>query len=151
MVDVGSAYIDYYCAINTKTNKLYIILLNNDDEALTADVKLDYTKVISDKRIEPVKATILETKQPLATSGRVDVKIPAYGIRTIQIEFHLEIVKKRWASDVSGDPPYLYLPGRLLNNAGNNLRIGFLQAAAYGNYAEPVTFFGCEILKCMTT
>ncbi len=64
-------YLDYYCAISTDNKKLFLILLNNDDEALQTTLRVNYDAV----PVTPVRA---------GTDFLVQIK--PFGIRVVEID-----------------------------------------------------------------
>lgn len=87
MILCESPYVDYFCAVNTKMRKLYLIFLNNDDEEVEARIKVDYKKVFNDKIITPQKAGLLESNKRLADPSIFDVRMERFGISTVEVDY----------------------------------------------------------------
>jgi hypothetical protein len=90
LVKTASPYLDYYCAINRKEKKLYLLLLNDDDEVLNTQVNLDYARVEDAVRLQPVTVQSIgangETKG-LTSLNDWSVTIPAYGLQVIEVSY----------------------------------------------------------------
>jgi Predicted unsaturated glucuronyl hydrolase involved in regulation of bacterial surface properties, and related proteins len=87
MLQTDSPYLDYFGAINHEQKKLFLILLNNDDELLNTNVKIDYKKIINNA---PKTASLVAAdgkKTNLAASDQWQVTIAPYGIQVIEINF----------------------------------------------------------------
>ncbi len=89
LVTASSPYLDYATALSTAGDKLFLMLLNNDDDALRARVSLDLAQIFSDKNIEIGKVTSIgvDGKRTPMTSDKTNwtLDIPAYGLRVIEI------------------------------------------------------------------
>ncbi len=90
LLTTTSPYLDHFEAINTGQKKLWLLLMNNDDETLSSSVHIDYSKVFDNKTIGAKKVFNIDAagkKQLLNTSNDWNVSIPAYGIEVIEIEY----------------------------------------------------------------
>jgi hypothetical protein len=89
LVKASSPYLDYTTALSTAGDKLFLMLLNNDDDALSADVSLDLAQVFSDKNIKigEVVSIAADGKRTSLTGDKTNwtLDIPAYGLRVIEI------------------------------------------------------------------
>lgn len=89
MLQTGSPYLDYFGAINKGQKKLFLLLLNNDDEVLNTSLQLNYSRIINNTTIKPRSVQLIAggKKSPLATSDHWQLSIPAYGIRVVEISY----------------------------------------------------------------
>ena len=90
MLSINDPYIDHFAAIDTKNRKLFLLLLNNDDEARKASVKLNPAQVLNNKTIQlkqVVSRKSSATATPMNNSGSWDLRIPAYGLQVIEINY----------------------------------------------------------------
>lgn len=70
LVLCDNPYLDYYCALSTDKKKLFLILLNNDDEPLQTTLRLQYGSI----PVTPAKAV-----------ADFPVQIAPFGIRVVEI------------------------------------------------------------------
>lgn len=90
MILLNSEYVDYYTAINESRRKLFVILLNNDDQPVNTSLALNTAAVLKDKTIRLQKAELVNTngqKNLINTSGNWNIAIPAYGIKIVEISY----------------------------------------------------------------
>lgn|GEM_PF-204405 len=90
LLQTGSPYLDYFGAIDSTNKKLFLILLNDDDEVLNTTIKVDYNKVLDKSAIQPKTAYTINAsgKRTLLTNtNNWPMSIPAYGIQVIEISF----------------------------------------------------------------
>ncbi|WP_207515634.1 glycerophosphoryl diester phosphodiesterase [Longitalea luteola] len=90
LLTASSAYLDHFAAINSDRKKLWLLLLNNDDEPLQTSLTIDYSKVINNKTITAKKVVSKDTTgkpQVLNVGNNWQVHIPAYGVRVIEIDY----------------------------------------------------------------
>ncbi|RXK87486.1 glycerophosphoryl diester phosphodiesterase [Filimonas effusa] len=90
MVKIDNEYIDYYAAINEKQGKLFIILLNNDDEGQHLTISLNVAEVLKGAVIRPQK-TVLRTAagktSGLGNTNQWKLSLPAYGMNVLEINY----------------------------------------------------------------
>lgn len=90
MLQPGSPYLDHYAAIDSTNRKLFLILLNDDDEVLHTTVQIDYNKVLDKTTIQPKTANAINAggkRTVLTNTNNWPLDIPAYGIQVIEIGF----------------------------------------------------------------
>jgi hypothetical protein len=91
MVTTGNAAVDYITAIDTLTRKVWIALLNNDDEAQEAAVHINLSTLNIPAAVAVKSLRLLNAKgqpQPLQTTAAVSrLRIPAYGLNIIEITY----------------------------------------------------------------
>lgn len=89
LVKASSPHLDYAAALSTSGNKLFLMLLNNDDQVLTSDVSLDLAQVFGDKNIKAGKVVSIaaDGKRTSLTGGKTNwtLEIPAYGLHVMEI------------------------------------------------------------------
>ncbi|MCW3466105.1 glycerophosphoryl diester phosphodiesterase [Chitinophaga nivalis] len=92
LIEIANPYIDYYCAINTAQKKLWLISLNNDDDAQKSTVQIDYTKVINHTGIKPVTVFGISNRGErtrLSTRNSFPLTLAPYGLQVIEINYQL--------------------------------------------------------------
>jgi hypothetical protein len=90
MLQTTSPYLDYYTAIDTTQKKLFLILLNDDDEVLHTSLSMDYSKVLDKENIKPQKVNTIDAagkRTLLDSNNNWPLVIPAYGVQVIEISF----------------------------------------------------------------
>jgi hypothetical protein len=87
LLQTDNPYLDYYCAINPQQHKLFLFLLNNDDDPLTATLHIDYSKVISDVVLKPLRIRSLSDNKSIPIGHAMPVNIAPYGLRVIAIDY----------------------------------------------------------------
>lgn len=89
MLQTGSPYLDYFGAINKEQKKLFLLLLNNDEEVLNTTLEIDYSKIIDNRTIKPKSLHLIadDKKTRLANGNAWPLSIPSYGIRVIEISY----------------------------------------------------------------
>ncbi|WP_207234222.1 glycerophosphoryl diester phosphodiesterase [Pseudobacter ginsenosidimutans] len=89
MLTIADPYTDYFTAIDTKGKKLFLLVMNNDDEARKVNIALDPAKVIKGKKIKLVKTIVQSDKHatPLNNSGKWSISLPPYGLKVIAITY----------------------------------------------------------------
>ena len=89
MLTIADPYTDYFTAIDTKGKKLFLLVMNNDDEARKVNITLDPGKVINGKKIKLVKTIVQSDKPatPLNNSGKWSISLPPYGLKVIAITY----------------------------------------------------------------
>ncbi|MBS0030395.1 glycerophosphoryl diester phosphodiesterase [Chitinophaga sp. 22321] len=90
LLKTDNPYLDYYCAINPKEQKLFLLLLNDDDDPLKTTLQLDYDKVVSGRKIKPVHCYRISangTKETIDNGSAFGVAIPTYGLQVIAINY----------------------------------------------------------------
>lgn len=78
LLHADTPYLDYYCAINRQQKKLFLILLNDDDEPMNTLLKADYTKL----NIIPKKVFNISSKKE-----GLQLNIAPYGINVVQVDY----------------------------------------------------------------
>jgi hypothetical protein len=90
MLKNENPYLDYFAAINRQEKKLFLLLLNNDDEALQHSIQIDYSKIIDNKMVQPGKVQLITAdgkRTSLSGNNNWTLNIPAYGLQVIGIDF----------------------------------------------------------------
>lgn len=90
MLEAGTPYLDYFGAINKAQKKLFLLLLNDDDEPLQTTLKINYSKVLDTTTIQPKTVYAINAngkKTGLNSTNNWETTIPAYGIQVIEITY----------------------------------------------------------------
>jgi hypothetical protein len=91
LVRVHDPQVDYWGAKATQSKRLFILLLNNDDEAITTEVALHPEKILPGRRVTLRKAAWLDgtgtKKADLSLAGHWQVQLPAFGLGVVAIEY----------------------------------------------------------------
>ncbi|PSL25827.1 glycerophosphoryl diester phosphodiesterase [Chitinophaga ginsengisoli] len=86
MLRVKNPQVDYISALGTTNDKIYIMLLNDDDDAQQTAVQFDAAKV---KSVQHVTASILDetgnTETTALTGSQWQVQIPPFGLKILEI------------------------------------------------------------------
>ncbi|MBO9634802.1 MAG: glycerophosphoryl diester phosphodiesterase [Chitinophagaceae bacterium] len=90
VLQTESPYLDYFGAIDNEQKKLFLFLLNNDDEKLTTTLTIDYSKILDNKTIVPkgiqwIEASGKRTRLPVKASFRLT--LPGYGMQVLEISY----------------------------------------------------------------
>ncbi|HWV66635.1 glycerophosphoryl diester phosphodiesterase [Chitinophaga sp.] len=92
LLKTESPYLDYYCAINPAGKKLFLLLLNNDDDPQHSTLHIDYTKVIAGKTIKPVACYRIGkngSRKAIGTGSSFNEDITSYGLSVIAIDYEV--------------------------------------------------------------
>jgi len=85
-VNSDNPYVDFYMALSNDGKRLFVFLLNNDDEPQTAQVEVNNTPLLGR---EAIRTQFLDQDgAPLSdpsTTPPATVTIPAYGLRTLEL------------------------------------------------------------------
>ena len=85
-VNSDNPYVDFYMALSNDGKRLFVFLLNNDDEPQTAQVDVDSTPLLGR---EAIRTQLLDQNgAPLSDPSMTlpaMVTIPAYGLRTLEL------------------------------------------------------------------
>ncbi len=88
---VDDAQVDYWGAKATGAKRLFLLLLNNDDEAKNTRVALDPEKILPGRRVILRKAALLDAsgnrQTDLSTTGNWQVELPAFGLGVVSVEY----------------------------------------------------------------
>jgi hypothetical protein len=88
---VADPQVDYWGAAAPGAKRLYLLLLNNDDEAKTTAVQLDAQKLAPGQQVKIRKAELLNEAgnktTDLPATGNWQVNLPAFGLAVVQIEY----------------------------------------------------------------
>lgn len=90
MLRISDPYIDYFAAIDTAGRKLFLMLLNNDDEKRKVTMQLNPAHVLNNKNIRLLKVLSrknLKHATPMSDSGVWHLDMPAYGLQVIEINY----------------------------------------------------------------
>ncbi|WP_235904383.1 glycerophosphoryl diester phosphodiesterase [Arcticibacter tournemirensis] len=90
VIHLEDPYVDYFMAANEHEKKLFVMLLNNDDERRVASFSLDYSKVWKDKQITPVSIFGIDeggSRRELPTNPGLALPLEPYGLQTIEIRY----------------------------------------------------------------
>ncbi|AXY78680.1 glycerophosphoryl diester phosphodiesterase [Paraflavitalea soli] len=90
LLQTASPYLDYYGAIDSTNKKLFLIVLNDDDQVLQTTIKVDYNKVLNNAIIQPKTAWSINAsgkRTMLTNTNNWPLSIPAYGIQVIEISY----------------------------------------------------------------
>jgi hypothetical protein len=91
MLQVSNPQVDYMGAVASKANKVYVLLLNNDDQVQKTDIQLKAQNLLLNKQASIQKVKLLnnqgQTESNLLSDGNWTVQLPAYGLKVIEIEY----------------------------------------------------------------
>jgi hypothetical protein len=91
MLQVSNPQVDYMGAAANKANKVYVLLLNNDDQLQKTDLQLNAQKLLLNKQASIRKVKLLnnqgQAEADLGANGNWTVELPAYGLKVIEIEY----------------------------------------------------------------
>ena len=85
-----SPYLDYFGAVNREQKKLFLLLLNNDDEALRTTLHVDYSKILDSTTIQPASVHTINGKGIRLNQNNAhqwELTIPPYGIQIMEISY----------------------------------------------------------------
>lgn len=80
--------IEYILAHDEASRKVYAVLMNNYHQASDAGITIDLSVLIPGKAAGPKAVVRLEDNRKIDASGPFTLKIPAYGIHTLAIEYY---------------------------------------------------------------
>jgi SSS family transporter len=86
LLTTTNAQLDHFAAVNTQQKKLWLLLLNNDDDIMNTSVTIDYSKAFSGQPKKVVSIDADGKQTALNNSNNIQVTIPAYGIKVIEID-----------------------------------------------------------------
>ncbi|WP_220100616.1 glycerophosphoryl diester phosphodiesterase [Chitinophaga oryzae] len=92
MLQGGSPYLDYFCAINRKERKLFLLLLNNSHLPLKETLQVNYAEVVAGKTVRPRSAAYLHAdgrQQAAGVTQAFPLEIAPYGLHVIAINYEL--------------------------------------------------------------
>ncbi|MBC9932032.1 glycerophosphoryl diester phosphodiesterase [Chitinophaga qingshengii] len=90
MLQCASPYLDYYCAINRKERKLFLLLLNNGHQPMKETLHLDYSKVLNGETLQPKTAAYVQAggkRQATGTAPDFRLDMAPYGLTVIEIQY----------------------------------------------------------------
>lgn len=90
MLQADSPYLDYFGAIHEQQRKLFLLLLNNDNDPLETTLTIDYNKVLNNAHIRPKSVYLRNAdgqRTVLATGNTWTLSIPSYGMQVIEIAY----------------------------------------------------------------
>ncbi|MBZ4189290.1 glycerophosphoryl diester phosphodiesterase [Niabella beijingensis] len=87
LVTLNNPNIDYLCAIDRRTKKVYLFLLNNDDETQTTDLNLSQNATVGGIRITPGNAELLSEGKRLPAALKNAISIAPYGLRVYRFDY----------------------------------------------------------------
>ncbi|MDJ1504198.1 beta-L-arabinofuranosidase domain-containing protein [Xanthocytophaga agilis] len=91
LIQVDDPQVDYWTATAVQTPRIFVLLLNNDDQAKTSTLKLNSQKILRNgqatiRSVELWDAKGKQIKQ-LDTSGKWNVSVPAFGLTIAVIDY----------------------------------------------------------------
>lgn len=87
LLTLNSPYIDHFAAIDRKDKKLYLFLLNDDDEQRSFSVAIDYSK-IPDLRAPKLSAVQAQGSfEPQPDQRGFASSVPAFGMQVICVDY----------------------------------------------------------------
>lgn len=92
MLQGNSPYLDYYCAINRKERKLFLLLLNNSHLPLKETLQVNYDNVLAGKRLQPKNVVYINAagkQQAAGVTQAFPLDIAPYGLSVIAINYEL--------------------------------------------------------------
>jgi hypothetical protein len=91
MLQVSNPQVDYMGALAAKAGKVYVLLLNNDNDKQTSTIQLDARKLLFNKTASIGKVSLLnnagQPESALSVDGNWTIQLPAYGLKVIEIEY----------------------------------------------------------------
>jgi hypothetical protein len=91
LVRVDDPQVDYWGAAATQSKRLFILLLNNDDENRSTGVQLDPEKILPGRRVALRKVALLDAagtpKTDLPVAGNWKISLPAFGLAVVSVEY----------------------------------------------------------------
>ncbi|MDO1449391.1 glycerophosphoryl diester phosphodiesterase [Rhodocytophaga aerolata] len=91
MVQVSNPLVDYMGATSTKAGKVYVLLLNNDNDMRTTTIGFNAQHLLFHKKATIQKANLLnnlgQPESDLDTNGNWTIQLPPYGLKVIEIAY----------------------------------------------------------------
>ncbi|MCF3110587.1 glycerophosphoryl diester phosphodiesterase [Niabella sp. CC-SYL272] len=89
LVSLSNPNMDYLCALNQKTKKLYLFVLNNDDELQQGDLKIDGSRFIPGCEIRPESAECFTASgERMKDVPPNKIKIGPYGLTVYAFDYN---------------------------------------------------------------
>lgn len=87
MVSISDPYVDYYAARTADDKTVYLMLLNDDDEARTIDVKINASKLFAKTGHQVKSVQLLDQtgKEIKVLTGDPKIDLPVFGLRVLKI------------------------------------------------------------------
>ncbi|NML41083.1 glycerophosphoryl diester phosphodiesterase [Chitinophaga sp. G-6-1-13] len=92
MLQGASPYLDYYCAINRKEKKLFLLLLNNSHLPLKETLQVNYDRVLAGKTLRAKNIIYINAagkQRPANITQAFPLDIAPYGLSVIAINYEL--------------------------------------------------------------
>ncbi|MBC9911759.1 glycerophosphoryl diester phosphodiesterase [Chitinophaga varians] len=92
MLQNTSPYLDYYCAINRREKKLFLLLLNNSHLPLKDTLQVNYDRVLSGKVLQPKHAAYTDAggkERAAGVTQAFPLDIAPYELQVIAIHYEL--------------------------------------------------------------
>jgi len=90
LITIDNPYTDYFCAINTVEKKLFVLLLNDDNDPQTSSIKIDYNQLAQKQTIQPSTVNVLNEagkKQKVPVDTTLTINMQGYGLRVIEVNY----------------------------------------------------------------
>jgi hypothetical protein len=91
LVQVDDPQVDYWGATATGSKRLFVLLLNNDDEARTAGVQLNPEQLLPGKSAKIRQAALLNEagnkRADLPAAGNWQVELPPFGLAVVAVDY----------------------------------------------------------------
>ena len=87
---LDNPYIEYVTAMNEKEKTVFLILLNNDDEKQTSQIRMDTGCLFPEKNIQVKSVSSLDNSgnsSPMAEVADWTVTTDAYGLTVLKIKY----------------------------------------------------------------
>jgi hypothetical protein len=91
MLQVSNPQVDYMGAVAARAGKVYVLLLNNDDEKQISRIQVDAQKLLFNNTASIGKVSLLNNdglpETELSADGNWNIQLPAYGLKVIEMEY----------------------------------------------------------------
>ncbi|MCD2424291.1 glycerophosphoryl diester phosphodiesterase [Niabella pedocola] len=89
LITLSNPNMDYLCALNRKTRKFYLFILNNDDELQQGDLKIDGSRFIPGHHLQQETAVCFSASGERMNGASVNrVKIAPYGLQVYAFNYN---------------------------------------------------------------
>lgn len=89
LITFSNPNMDYLCALNRKTKKLYLFILNNDDELQQSDLRIDGSRFIPGHRLQLGTAVCFSASGERMNGASVSsIKIAPYGLQVYTFNYN---------------------------------------------------------------
>ena len=92
MLSTKNSYLDYFAALDEKNQKIYFMLLNNDDENLNTTIDLVLNNIVNGATFKSAAWLNQQGKSMVSIvhQDRIPVQMAPYGIKVMEIRYSLK-------------------------------------------------------------